>query len=609
MYNRNNNGKDNNGKDNNGKDNNGNNNGNNNRNNNRNINRLPAGPAGWVGHHYFNGVDALPVDKNSQEYHQAYRAMLEQQIIDSIEAQRQQFGNVANHFATAEYREELQQEIRRSLQYEQQLGRNYAVYNAPAQPYGNNAGFSNVPNNYQQQQQLGRNYAVYNAPAQPYGNNAGFVTGVNISPAQPYGNNADFSIVPNNYRIIQEMRDEFIPSSSYIGSKEGYVFKTGVHGRGYYKDVEEVIQSTSTRNFKQQQQLGRDNAGFVTGVNISPAQPNGNNAGDQRPSLVRTASEFRFGNEPPVLPPRTPNLQQPDVNNAGFGNVPNYYAPAQPYGNNARDETPSRVTIPFGNGLPVVRRDTPNLQQPDVNNAIAEAADLSREFKNIAYKEVFNAIDINENGNISRDEFDEFLRNYDLGLTDDQLQDFFYAFDTDRNGTIDIHEFIDAMHMNILDRNLRDRILMFGYDMIFANSITPRQSPRQSPVVEAPAQQSGQSPAQQPEEDKYVCLYCWLDLEGNDAKQFCRSCGTCWHVACVAGKIVESCPQCRREGEAFTVGLTNKPVTDILKSKLEVLNNGTQEEIDALNLGGSRKYILKSKKSKKSKKNKHTRKY
>ena len=45
------------------------------------------------------------------------------------------------------------------------------------------------------------------------------------------------------------MGDEFVPSSSYSGSKEGYVFKTGVHGLGYYKDVEEVIQSTSTRNF------------------------------------------------------------------------------------------------------------------------------------------------------------------------------------------------------------------------------------------------------------------------------------------------------------------------------------------------------------------------
>ena len=45
------------------------------------------------------------------------------------------------------------------------------------------------------------------------------------------------------------MRDEFVPSSSYSGSKEGYVFKTGVHGLGYYKDVEEVTQSTSTRNF------------------------------------------------------------------------------------------------------------------------------------------------------------------------------------------------------------------------------------------------------------------------------------------------------------------------------------------------------------------------
>ncbi len=44
---------------------------------------------------------------------------------------------------------------------------------------------------------------------------------------------------------LLESNDDFIPSNGYVGSKSGYVFKTGSKGLGYYVDGKEVISSST----------------------------------------------------------------------------------------------------------------------------------------------------------------------------------------------------------------------------------------------------------------------------------------------------------------------------------------------------------------------------
>jgi len=44
---------------------------------------------------------------------------------------------------------------------------------------------------------------------------------------------------------LLESSDEFIPSNAYVGSKSGYVFKTGSKGLGYYVDGKDVVGSTT----------------------------------------------------------------------------------------------------------------------------------------------------------------------------------------------------------------------------------------------------------------------------------------------------------------------------------------------------------------------------
>ncbi|KAB0794605.1 hypothetical protein PPYR_09952 [Photinus pyralis] len=60
-------------------------------------------------------------------------------------------------------------------------------------------------------------------------------------------------------------------------------------------------------------------------------------------------------------------------------------------------------------------------------------------------KDAFKCYDKDGNGHIRASDFREILRNLDGSQTEEELDDLIAEFDSDRSGTIDLEEFLNAM--------------------------------------------------------------------------------------------------------------------------------------------------------------------
>lgn len=71
------------------------------------------------------------------------------------------------------------------------------------------------------------------------------------------------------------MGEDFIPSESYSGTKDGYVFKTGVRGLGYYIDIQETIQPNTTKSHIYELPVMTSPYNAATAIATPPVPPSG----------------------------------------------------------------------------------------------------------------------------------------------------------------------------------------------------------------------------------------------------------------------------------------------------------------------------------------------